>query len=260
MAVQWQGRNDRQHPAGRPGGPRGRFGQRLLLPLLLLLVCGLASAQPIDRWIPLQGAANFREAGGYYAGPTSAVAAGRIFRSDALAWLTTSDTAVIRALGVRTILDLRNTEQVAAYPDAAGLDAFTSHVYAPIIALFPYTQMLTSYSLQWKTAFDALADPDRYPVLYHCQAGRDRTGVMSAMLLKLLGVDRQTIISDYMLSNLIYPTIYPSYIEAVLDTIDNAGGIDAYLESIGVTAATRAAIRANLLVSRLANVRFWTHY
>lgn len=238
--------------------------------LLLLIVCFLAASssatgEAYDRWVRLQGAKNFRDIGGYDAGTTATVATRRVFRSDVLSSVTTGDAAVIRSLGIRTIIDLR-------YPpftsDSALLN-FTRHVYIP--TMFPSATTTTeTYRLlvkergdQWRQAFDVLSNPANLPLDYHCHWGKDRTGVLTALILTLLGVKRETVIQDYLLTNVAFGPGYVDrrWIEAALDEVDKAGGIDKYLNSIGVTATKRRAVRANLLVLRPTGVgALWRLY
>jgi protein-tyrosine phosphatase len=219
-----------------------------------------------DRWIPVEGTKNFRDIGDYDASTGSVVARAVVYRSDALMSVTTGGVSLIRSLGIKIIGDFRTPSQVKSLPDAPALDAFARHLYAPISfpnttdSLRVYPLLLLQNGPRWRAVMLALADPTSLPLVYHCQAGRDRAGVFTALLLSMLGVDRQTIIDDYMLSNGPYPTIIPAYIEGALDEIDAAGGPDAYLESIGVTDDARAAIRANLLVPRPSVVRYWYSY
>ena len=99
----------------------------------------------------------------------------------------------------------------------------------------------------YREAFELLADAENYPVLYHCAAGTDRTGVMSALLLTMLGVERATVIEDFRLSEKVDHGGSLPAMSKLLDHIDAAGGIEKYLESIGVTRETQATIRELLL-------------
>jgi len=100
---------------------------------------------------------------------------------------------------------------------------------------------------EYRAAFKLLADPDNYPILYHCAAGTDRTGVMSALLLTLLDVDRETIIADFRLSEKVNRPGKLLALQALLKHIDEQGGIQTYLESIGVTADIQKRTRDCLL-------------
>jgi hypothetical protein len=110
-----------------------------------------------------------------------------------------------------------------------------------------YTRGVRENADAYRDAFALLTAGENYPVLYHCAAGTDRTGVMSALLLSLLGVERETIIADFRLSEQVdLPGSLPA-MEVLLDEVEAAGGIEAYLAKIGVTAEMQAEIRGHLL-------------
>lgn len=227
-----------------------------------------------DRWVHLQGADNFRDIGAYDAGTTAMVAPGLVFRSGDLynsdlnaTTLTVNDAAIIRSLGIRLIIDLRTTTNVALYPDSALLDDFTTHVYLPLnpsgTELEWYRAMARDHGDTWRQVFEILADPDNLPLNCHCWAGKDRTGALIALLLTFLGVERRFVEYDYLLSREVYgwKSVHPTWLQAFLEEVDSAGGIDAYLDNAGVTAPVREAVRRNLLVERPAAVRpSWTCY
>ena len=102
----------------------------------------------------------------------------------------------------------------------------------------------------WRRFYRLLAEPDVYPLLFHCSAGRDRTGVGAVMLLDLLGVERDRIVLDFLESNLVFPAapLKPKQLVPVFEAIDKAGGIRAFLRDvIGVDEKHLDEIRARLL-------------
>ncbi|MCX8038713.1 MAG: tyrosine-protein phosphatase [Candidatus Sumerlaeia bacterium] len=218
------------------------------------------AAQTFDRWLRLDGAVNFRDIGGYDVTPTTMVALGRVYRSAMLTSLTATDADKLRSRGIRHILDLRTPNEVNAEPDSPLLDAFTTHTYIPVgffsttSHVIRYQHLIRDNSRQWRQALSLLANRNNLPLNLHCRAGRDRAGVLTALTLKTLGVPRETIIQDYLLSNQAYGTtvVYRISIETALNEIDTAGGIEDYLTSIGITADQRRAIRNNLLIRRPA--------
>ena len=110
--------------------------------------------------------------------------------------------------------------------------------------------LITEFRDAWQTFFMLLADPAIYPVLFHCSAGRDRTGVGAAMLLELLGVDRERIVADFLESNTAFPTIplSPAQLDPVFALIDESGDIDSFLiGEIGVRPTVLQTIRQGLL-------------
>jgi protein tyrosine/serine phosphatase len=94
---------------------------------------------------------------------------------------------------------------------------------------------------------DLVAEPGRLPLLFHCAAGKDRSGILAALLLSLVGVEREIIMEEYMLSSEFCETLYPEAMRGLLDTVETKGGIEAYLQDIGVSSETQAAIKTNLL-------------
>jgi hypothetical protein len=92
-------------------------------------------------------------------------------------------------------------------------------------------------------AFAALGDPAAYPVYVHCTYGRDRTGVLAALVLSALGASRQDILQEYLLSAA-QVGAFPASLNAVLDDIARRGGIEAVLGAAGVTPEQLATLRS----------------
>jgi protein-tyrosine phosphatase len=167
--------------------------------------------------LDLIGAHNFRDLGGYRTAAGSTTRFGRLFRSDTLHELTVSDVAILDQLGLRTIIDLR-TEKEAARSGRGPLgDRPIDYVNVSVLvdggseeqaAPTPdgsdvaerYLWYLENGSTAFPTALGILSEPERYPVVFHCYAGKDRTGVLAALVLALLDVPRPTIVSDYALT------------------------------------------------------------
>jgi hypothetical protein len=93
--------------------------------------------------------------------------------------------------------------------------------------------------------FHTFGDPAAYPIYFHCTFGRDRTGIVGALLLLTLGATRSTVMQEYMLSQ---PNVgaYPNALDAVLDEIEQRGGAEAVLKSIGITGEELAVMRAHV--------------
>jgi hypothetical protein len=174
-----------------------------------------------------------------------------IYRSAKLNRPTSAGAAAWRDLGVETVIDFCN--RLTPWPLFGG-DAWSVQLVSTVHGCpmsFSkdgpreefYIRGVRENADAFRDAFELLADVDNYPVLYHCAAGTDRTGVMSALLLAMLGVDRATIISDFRLSEKVdLPGSLPA-MNALLDHIDEQGGIEPYLASKGVTRATQSEIR-----------------
>jgi len=162
------------------------------------------------RRIELVGLSNLRDLGGY------PVAGGRrlrwrtLFRSDAPRGLDAAGVAALAGLGLRTVVDLRTQAEVELAPSGlAGLTVRTAHV--PIIGgdleSLPleldaiYRHMVDERGDAIAAAIKVLSGQNDLPALLHCSAGKDRTGVVVAVLLAALGVSDELIAADYALSS-----------------------------------------------------------
>jgi protein-tyrosine phosphatase len=173
----------------------------------------------------LKGASNFRDIGGGLGAEGRRIRRERVFRSGELSRLTDDDLATLRRLGVRFIADLRSAKECdllkSRLPDAEVhvhraditmdiridgrhimdhiLDDPTPEGTARAVALsFGPTADFCGPAL--KLLVERLVHEDA-PLLFHCTNGRDRTGVIAAMLLYLLGASREAIVTDFMLTN-----------------------------------------------------------
>ncbi|MFD7130926.1 tyrosine-protein phosphatase [Streptomyces sp. NPDC059894] len=173
-----------------------------------------------DRLIELDGAVNFRDAGGYRTVDGHWVKMGVVYRSDALNNLTDADLAKLRRLGLSVDYDLRMTSERTAAPDRlpSGVRYVVANVsgdsagggYTMPTTAEGATQMMIAgekamvsgetAKAAYSTVFGGLTD-DADGSLYHCTAGKDRTGWASATLLTALGVPRETVMRDYLASN-----------------------------------------------------------
>jgi len=213
-----------------------------------------ADAEP-GRWVILDGANNTRDIGGDLTRDGRRVRGGGVYRSGELEGLTPAGCEAFRALGIRRVVDFRN--RLASSPLFGG-DALCVFE-AATVDLLPvgggdndptlpaYVQFVRNNADSYRRALSLLAEPGNLPLLYHCAAGKDRSGVMTALLLTLLGVDRETVMQDYGLSDLVGATTNPQAMIDLLDEVDRQGGIEAYLAGIGLSPATQAAIRDTLL-------------
>jgi protein-tyrosine phosphatase len=259
--------------------------------------------------------ANLRNLGGIPAGAGRVVAPSRVFRAEALvlpgttplctAW-EEADSAAYRALGVRTVVDLRSSGEVtrvaSAWPDATGAayvglpieegaEGDTDYVReirtgvrtrftAADMAAY-YARTLRRRAAQFGAGLRVLTDPARLPVLVHCAAGKDRTGLLIALLLEALGVPRPVVVHDYALTGVLRPRRVLAYahlfegagvdLDEVALLFDSPApamaqalaGLDAEFGSVAGFLADRcglshdelAALRANLLVPASASVR-----
>jgi protein-tyrosine phosphatase len=230
-----------------------------------------------ERLLPMQGAYNVRDVGGYKTDDGKMVKWGSVFRSGDLNQLTNADKIYLENIGIKTIVDFRDHDEKAAAPDTL-LDTVINRLDYPI-ATGSITQVaqtaeenmqllvegnrifVTDFKDEYKSFFAALMNKENLPLLFHCSAGKDRAGFATALFLSALGVDRETIIQDYLLSGIYveekyashvsaFPylapvfTVYREYIEAAFDTIDSQyGGVDNYLsKELGVDLELMRAI------------------
>ena len=178
-----------------------------------------------ERVLVFEKAVNFRDIGGYRTHSEQQVAWGRYFRSTHLGRLNDADRDKLTRMGLRTVCDLREDNEVNRSPDALP-PGVTSH-RTPIASTDPagplriifarrtlahyfpniyYRHWLVDRSAaQFGKALRLLCDPANLPLLVHCTAGKDRAGITTALTLLALGVPEATVVADYTLSNLYAP-------------------------------------------------------
>lgn len=211
------------------------------------------------RHIPLEGAVNFRDLGGYPAGGGRHLRWRALFRADGLSQLTEPDRATIRHLGVATVIDLRSSIEVAtgrfpvddvqvgfhhlplldALPDPGRFQA------APGILADHYAEIARDGAPQIAKALAVIADRRSHPVIVHCTAGKDRTGVLVAVLLTLLGVPEEVVVEDYALSGQAMGLLRQRLLDRhpeLADVIEQAG--ELFSASPDTIASLLAALRA----------------
>jgi len=157
---------------------------------------------------------NFRDLGGHPTEDSRTVRYGRLYRSDSLHLLTDSECGQLCSLGVRTVLDLRRPHEIERDGRMPETDGLAYHNIHPIHrewnpALYEpeagparyladrYLDMAIEGADGLGEALRLIADPAQAPVVMHCFAGKDRTGVLAALALSLLGVDDDAIAADY---------------------------------------------------------------
>ena len=222
--------------------------------------------------LPFHGLLNTRELGGYPVtvdGKPKQVKCGLFYRSGSPENVNAGDKEILQGLGIKTVADFRSEgekhavfnldsvkkktdlpidagnlmgilsddEEVSFNPSASGSEKEMLQLYAvlPVEAIPRY-----------RIFFSLLADPANTPILFHCSAGKDRTGVASALLLHALGASRETIMEDYWYSleylrpyweqflpsrpfMIPYYTVKEIYLEAAFRAIERYGGLDRYL-------------------------------
>ncbi|MET9963172.1 tyrosine-protein phosphatase [Streptomyces sp. NPDC006326] len=244
-----------------------------------------------DRLVRLEGAVNFRDAGGYRTAAGQWVKMGEVYRSDVLDKLTANDLATLRRLHVRTVFDLRTESERTK--DADKVPAGATYTVADVFAgsgSFPTLPKTPQEAAQamidaekamvsgeggkkaYGRVFEGMErDRDR-AVLFHCTAGKDRTGWAAATLLTALGVPAETVTADYLASNdyrraandallsrlpaqqaAVYKPmldVRPEYLDSGRDEVNAAyGSFDHYLrDGLGIDARELKQLKKDLLV------------
>jgi protein tyrosine/serine phosphatase len=245
-----------------------------------------------DRHVLLQLAFNVRDLGGLPADGGRAVRPGVLYRGDGIHRLRSDDVAALRELGLRTVLDLRTDGELTTHGAFRGegvvhhhlpvlRETWDTRVFDPtadhdaVVAFLTdrYVEMLDEGGDALAGAIRAIADPDNQAVLFHCAAGKDRTGVVAMLVLGLLGVVDDDVADDYHLTQhgtsrwltwaqeaepqmleamADQPVAYlASPREAALSLLDELrrrhGSVEGYVAGIGVDEGTIARLRATLL-------------
>lgn len=171
----------------------------------------------------IEGAINFRDLGGYPAGPRQ-VRRGLVYRAGMTHHIDAAGLALLAGrYGIRTVIDLRSGRELAEDGLAAFEGSGLTHVHLPVfdeINLTPedaagrfaqmreggydwtasYLRMTSEGAPAYRGFFQYLAAPDALPAVFHCMGGRDRTGVAAALLLRVLGVAAEDVADDYALT------------------------------------------------------------
>ncbi|MEV6968204.1 tyrosine-protein phosphatase [Hamadaea sp. NPDC051192] len=239
-------------------------------------------------FIPFQAVFNFREVGGLPAADGSRVRTKALYRSDTLSRLCDADRTAFAQLGVDSVIDLRRHEEVSAggrAPDWAAPAYHHRHLDHPYwraedydaergVARFladRYAELIKHGAADIAGVISLVAQADSGTPVVHCVAGKDRTGTVIALILRLLGVDQETVAHEYALTELADPAYVawanvhvpgfaekppvPYYVstppEAMLLTLrelDAAyGSVEALLTAAGLSADDIARLRAKLL-------------
>jgi protein-tyrosine phosphatase len=192
-----------------------------------------------------------------------------LLRTATLHYLDSTDSEYLASAGLRTVIDLRTPEEIAYEPDdLSGLEV-TWHNFLPLRNLADevpgtmadlYIYMLESGGRAFADGIRELARPGALPGLVHCTAGKDRTGLLIAMVQDLLGVDEKLILDDYLLSNVGLGSIlnaeggavyHQIHAELLIDSFAHIraeyGGTAGYLRRQGLEDEAVSALRAALL-------------
>ena len=194
----------------------------------------------MERLIALDGAVNFRDLGGYATVDGHRTRWRVLFRADGLSELSQTDFSVMRDLGIRTVVDLRSGHEVEQSRFDVDAHPVDFHHF-PFIDQVPdvgqwdrrpgllgaqYKEMLDDAAPRIIGALEVLTAPDSRPAVFHCTAGKDRTGLLSALVLSLLGVPEETVVADYALSGEAMERLRAKLIVKYPDSKDTLTDID----------------------------------
>lgn len=227
------------------------------------------------RILTLPGSANVRDLGGLVGADGREVRRGRLLRSDYPGFA--ADPAAVRSLGLRTVVDLRGRTEVEA-ECVAWEDHGVAYHRCPLSAGSAdswharYPAYLTHRPVTVVAAVRHLMDAAAQPALFHCAAGKDRTGTVAALLLGVLGVSDEQVVADYVLTGSAvaqiierltglepYATMLADssvddqmpraeHVQGLLAFVAEQGGAAQWLVDHGVPPAEIAAFRAEMLV------------
>jgi len=206
----------------------------------VVVLNGKEKAVVSERKLPFKGQANFRDLGGIVTADGKKVRWGMVYRSGDLSMFMSSDQAYFQSLQVQLVVDFRSEEEVASAPDKLPEGVQTLHL-AIHDTLFDRSQILTWLQQGNTAVFDTLLihanrtfvteyseqfsqfmhqlEQGGGPVVFHCNQGKDRAGWATALFLSALGVDKETIIEDYLATN----NYLSGYVEKTIKLINAAG-------------------------------------
>lgn len=241
--------------------------------------------RPQTRRLVWEACYNARDLGGYPTAYGTETRWGTIIRADTLSRLTEAGRAALVAYGVRTVLDLRGPQELAVDPNPFAQSGVHSVAYVHLPFIDPaagpapacttladdYIHMLTRFQARVAIIMTAIAQAPAGGVVVHCASGKDRTGLVAALLLELAGVPRETVCADYALSAEYLRPFYDAWLasepaqraererrlmrnaprmevmqETLLHIDERHGGVEAYLRAGGMTADDTMRLRERL--------------
>ena len=185
--------------------------------------------------LPMEGGYNFRDLGGIKNLEGKYVRWGKIYRSDELKNLTDNDLKYLQEIPLLSIIDFRSEQEIKSAPDRvpntvkkvyqfsitpgnlANINNIQSLSKEELVTLMQElnAMLVTENHIveQYKKFFEVLHTEQEVPVIFHCTAGKDRTGMASALFLAALGVDEETIYENYLESNILLENKYSPYLQ-----------------------------------------------
>lgn len=269
-----------------------------------------SSGSAYERVINLEGTTNTRDIGGYQTGDLRTLRHGQIIRSENLSRLTANDFQKLEDIGVKTVIDLRTmrehekapTEWLGEHPPRfhhfpvgdADNDWFKAQSRLMNKSRFSEEQSLEhmkdGYRMiaqegpaSYQKLMDVVLDEANWPILIHCNAGKDRAGIAVTLILEAIGVDRETIMQEYLLTNELgrsadkaallarqskknsrnnrgpsasawYPIVgvHSEMLETFYASVDEEyGSMEAFLDELGVDQEARSELTSSLTVAQL---------
>ncbi|ROR94859.1 protein-tyrosine phosphatase [Sinobacterium caligoides] len=274
-----------------------RFVSEVVHPIFIVTTTQGGSYRLAERRIALEGCPNFRDFGGYINRQGRQVRWGCLYRSGRLSALTPADLRHFESLGIGLVCDFRQLAEVEASPsvlpegelecadlsiDPGNLMGFFARVMDGAVDEVGVgefmcginDELVLEHSSRYRQMFECLLSTARRPALVHCTAGKDRTGFAAKLLLSALGVERETIMHDYLLTNDYLPIdqeiasvlahygehidpallrpmleVRTSYLQSAFAAIDkHFGSVSCYLtERIGLTQSDLNELQARYL-------------
>jgi len=180
----------------------------------------------MKRILNLEGAINLRELGGYPTANGTTIKYNKLLRSGDISNLTTNSLSYLKKYGLKYVIDFRSEDEQRTWSDVRSdfykiysdpvyplmgngdkLAGAINHGDYSYLGLIYQSVVLDKHGQEaYKLLFDLLLENDQpnQSVLFHCAAGKDRTGIGALLILKALGVDNEIITKDYLLTNLMY--------------------------------------------------------
>lgn len=217
-----------------------------------------------ERTLTIGGVLNARDIGGLL-GAQGKVRTGRVLRAARLSRLTDEGANTLADLGLKTVIDIRTPEERDEEPDRvagvpsleevaeARIELLTTLDGLPVTSRDLYRYLADSCGNSIVKVLECLAKPNALPALVHCHVGKDRTGLLIALLLELLDVPRELILADYIASNAglgsaAYTTVHAEILTWTLEGLaERYGSTRGYLDAHGLTEETVSALRSALL-------------
>ncbi|KRM26940.1 MULTISPECIES: tyrosine-protein phosphatase [Limosilactobacillus] len=232
----------------------------------------------MKRLLNIEDGYNFRELGGYPTQDGHQVKFNRLIRSGSLTRLNDHDQAVLAAIPVKNDLDLRSNPEVAAAPDRVPAGATYRHLpvfavdetdashsdeeiaqqmqeegngYRHMLDVYRRMASLPSAKKTYQEMFKVLLTTTNGATLFHCTAGKDRTGFAAFLILSALGVPRETIIKDYLLTNEVTADVRKKWLAGIRKNSAGLGNVDAVVSNRNAL----ASVNADYLNTALATIK-----